>query len=237
MRREVGKYELIAKLASGGMGQIFVARLNGPGGFERLVVIKQLLPHLESRARAVAMFLEEAAVASRIRHPNVCQVHELGEADGKHYLVMEYLDGVTVGQVLSRLLPTGDPRALEFIGGVLEQVCEGLHAIHTALEPDGSPANIVHRDISPQNLFVTVDGVVKILDLGIAKRDGSKIKTRTGMLLGKINYMAPEQILLAPSLSKWPRANLLFVETLTIERSRRSSKSQHRSLRGGLGRR
>ena len=199
MRRAVGKYELVAKLASGGMGQIFVARLIGPGGFERLVVIKQLLPHLESRDRAVAMFLEEAAVASRIRHPNVCQVHELGVADGKHYLVMEYLDGVTVGQAASKLFSKSDPRALEFVGGVLEQACEGLHAIHTAKEPDGSPANIVHRDVSPQNLFITVDGVVKVLDLGIAKRDGSTIKTRTGLLLGKVNYMAPEQILGRPT--------------------------------------
>ena len=198
MAKALGQYELLAKLATGGMGEIYIARLVGPAGFERLVVIKQMLPHLENHERAIAMFVEEASLAARISHPNVCQVHELGVSDGKYFLVMEYLEGVALSRCEGRLHASHSLADARLLIAIAQQTCEGLQHIHQATNADGTPAHIIHRDVSPQNLFVTASGMVKILDFGIAKRQGSQLKTRTGALIGKVCYMAPEQILGAP---------------------------------------
>ena len=187
-----GKYTLVARLATGGMAEIFLARLHGAAGFEKLVCIKRILPHLARDKQFVAMFLDEARIAARISHPNVCQVFELGEIDGSYYIAMEYLEGVPLAcfrRYPADRLP--DPR---LVAGLAVQACEALHHAHQLKNTDGSVMEVVHRDISPQNLFVTVDGIVKVLDFGIAKIQNATIKTGTGAIKGTYAYMAPEQL-------------------------------------------
>src|SRR3954470_11565559 len=188
-----GKYSLVARLATGGMAEIFLARLQGAAGFEKLVCIKRILPHLARDKQFVAMFLDEARIAARISHPNVCQVFELGEIEGSYFLAMEYLEGVPLACFRRRdyygAMP--DPR---LVAGIAVQACEGLHHAHQLKNTDGSVMEVVHRDISPQNLFVTVDGIVKVLDFGIAKIQDARVRTSTGAVKGTYAYMAPEQL-------------------------------------------
>src|SRR4051812_7865173 len=188
-----GKYSLVARLATGGMAEIFLARLQGVAGFEKLVCIKRILPHLARDKQFVAMFLDEARIAARISHPNVCQVFELGEIEGSYYIAMEYLEGVPLGCFRRRaalgVLP--DPR---LVAGIAIQACEALHHAHQLKNTDGSVMEVVHRDVSPQNVFVTVDGIVKVLDFGIAKAQGAHAKTGTGAIKGTSAYMSPEQL-------------------------------------------
>jgi serine/threonine-protein kinase len=188
-----GKYSLVARLATGGMAEIFLARLSGAAGFEKLVCIKRILPHLARDKQFVAMFLDEARIASRISHPNVCQVFELGEIEGSYYLAMEYLEGVPLG-CFRRTDRGGDMPDPRLVAGIAVQACEGLHHAHQLKNPDGSVMEVVHRDISPQNLFVTVDGIVKVLDFGIAKIQDATVRTSTGAVKGTYAYMAPEQL-------------------------------------------
>src|SRR4051812_14366186 len=188
-----GKYSLVARLATGGMAEIFLARLSGVAGFEKLVCIKRILPHLARDKQFVAMFFDEARIAARISHPNVCQVFELGEIDGSYYIAMEYMEGVPLSCFRRRDYHDNppDPR---LIAGIAIQACEGLHHAHQLKNSDGSVMELVHRDISPQNLFVTVDGVVKVLDFGIAKIQDATVRTSTGAVKGTYAYMAPEQL-------------------------------------------
>ncbi len=191
--RRFGKYTLVAKLATGGMAEIFLARLHGDGGFDKLVCIKRILPHLASDPQFVAMFLDEARVAARISHPNVCQVFELGECEGQYYIAMEYLEGVPLSVFRRKdfypMLP--DPR---LVAGFGVQACEGLHHAHLLKSADGELLGVVHRDISPQHLFATTDGIVKVLDFGIAKVQDASARTSTGAVKGTYAYMAPEQL-------------------------------------------
>ena len=197
-RTAFGKYTLIARLATGGMGEIFLARLQGVAGFEKIVVIKRVLPHLAGEDRFIAMLLDEARIAARLSHPNICQVQELGEVEGEYYIAMEYLEGVTLADLLRRLSKAGqvmDPRVAV---AMVTQACEGLHAAHELVDRNGQPTNLVHRDVSPSNVFITTAGMVKILDFGIAKTPDRLSRTRTGAVKGKWAYMSPEQILRHP---------------------------------------
>lgn len=189
--RTFGSYQLIAKLAAGGMGEIFIARLEGAAGFQKLVVIKQLRAHLAEHPELVAMFVDEAHLAARISHSNVCQVHELGQKDGRYYIVMEYLEGVTLSRLAKSLAHPLDRDAFRLIAGLVSQVCDGLYKVHTVRQLDGSKAGVVHRDISPQNLFVTSDGIAKLLDFGVAR--DSRYEPE-GRVHGKLAYMSPEQL-------------------------------------------
>ncbi|HEX3474184.1 MAG TPA: protein kinase [Kofleriaceae bacterium] len=190
---QFGKYSLVARLATGGMAEIFLARLQGAAGFEKLVCIKRILPHLARDRQFVAMFLDEARIAARITHPNVCQVFELGEIAGSYYLAMEYLEGIPLAcfrrDDYDGAAP--DPR---LVAGIAIQACEGLHHAHQLRHTGGSGMEVVHRDVSPQNLFVTADGIVKVLDFGIAKIQGATVRTSTGAIKGTYAYMAPEQL-------------------------------------------
>jgi serine/threonine protein kinase len=192
--RAFGKYTLLAKLATGGMAEIFLARMKGVAGFEKQVVIKKILPQYADDEQFVAMFLDEARIAARINHPNVCQVYELGEVDNQYFLAMEYLEGVPLTTVLRRITKDGRMPDLRLVSALVVQACEGLHNAHELKDLDGQPIGVVHRDVSPQNLFVTVDGTVKVLDFGIAKAQGASAKTRTGTVKGKYAYMSPEQL-------------------------------------------
>ncbi|MEJ7602816.1 MAG: protein kinase [Kofleriaceae bacterium] len=188
--RELGRYELLIELGRGGMAELFVGRLHGAGGFAKLVAIKRILPHLAQDKQFTEMFLNEGRIAAQLSHPNVCSVFELSEDAGELFLAMEYLEGVSWAELVAAL-PPGNVRVTV---GVLAQAAEGLHYAHTLRDVLGRPTSIVHRDVSPQNLFVTVDGVCKVLDFGVSKMLTDGPRTRSGVVKGKLPYMAPEQL-------------------------------------------
>jgi serine/threonine protein kinase len=189
-----GKYTLIAKLDTGGMAEIFFARFEGVAGFEKPVVIKRILPELAEEERFVTMFLNEARLAARITHPNVCQVYDLGRIEGRYFMALEYLDGVPLTSLVRLVRTAPAAGELRLVAGLFLQACEGLHHAHEQRDFEGRPINLIHRDISPQNLFVTVDGIVKVLDFGVAKARTVSAKAISGNLKGKYAYMAPEQL-------------------------------------------
>jgi serine/threonine-protein kinase len=189
----LGRYELLARLATGGMGEIFLARLEGVAGFEKLYVVKRILPHLADDTRFRQMLIAEARIASKLSHANICQVYELGETDGQLYIVMEYLEGVELLPMLRRTSKGVAPLDLGFVAGVIQQTCDALHYAHE-LKDRGESFGIVHRDVTPSNVFLTESGVVKVLDFGIAKAKGASTQTQEGTVKGKYAYMAPEQL-------------------------------------------
>ncbi|HEX3761090.1 MAG TPA: serine/threonine-protein kinase [Kofleriaceae bacterium] len=190
----LGRYELLARLAAGGMGEIFLARLEGAAGFEKLFVIKRILPHLADDERFRAMLISEARIASMMTHANICQVYELGETDGQLYIAMEYLEGVTLLPLLRKRLKESSALDLGFVAGVIHQATDALHYAHDLRERGGDTLGIVHRDVTPTNLFLTDTGVVKVLDFGIAKVKDVSSNTQAGTVKGKYAYMSPEQL-------------------------------------------
>jgi len=195
--RDFGSYQLIAKLATGGMAEIFLARPTGRGP-QDVLVLKRILPHLAEDEHFVTMFRDEADLAHQLVHKNVCQVHAFGEYAGTWFIAMEYLHGVPLSRMMTRLSKAGKMLDLRMVAGIICQACEGLHAAHEARGPDGVLLNVVHRDVSPPNIMVCGDGLVKVLDFGIAKARGANSRTRTGTVKGKNAYMSPEQILGKP---------------------------------------
>jgi len=198
--RDFGAYELIAKLATGGMAEIFLARRTSGGGGNKdeMVVLKRILPHLAEDEHFVTMFRDEARLASRLEHQNVGKVHNLGHVGPTWFIVMEYLHGVPLSRVLTKLAKGRQFLDVRLVASIIVQACEGLHHAHELTGLDGSLLGVVHRDVSPPNIFVTDGGVVKLLDFGIAKARGASSKTRTGTVKGKNAYMSPEQILGKP---------------------------------------
>lgn len=191
----IGRYGVVGRLAMGGMAEILLGRLLGPSGFERVVVIKRVLPHLAQQPSFTSMFLDEARIAAAIRHPNVVQVHELGQDGGELFLVMEYLEGESLHGLMRRLTLFGERLPPALVAHIGAEACAGLHAAHELPDADGNPSGLVHRDISPQNVFIGYDGSVKILDFGIAKAADRITQTEAGTLKGKFSYMSPEQCL------------------------------------------
>lgn len=198
--RALGDYELLAKLATGGMAEIFLARRASGAelSFDDVVVVKRILPHLADDEHFVTMFRDEANLASQLVHDNICRVHKLGHAGEVWFIVMEYLHGVALSRMLSRLSKQRQFLDVRAVAGLITQACAGLHHAHDARGPDGAPLGVVHRDVSPPNILITTGGVVKMLDFGIAKARGAASKTRTGTVKGKNAYMSPEQILGKP---------------------------------------
>jgi len=195
--RDFGSYQLIAKLATGGMAEIFLARPSGPGAHD-VLVLKRILPHLAEDDHFVTMFRDEADLASKLIHRNVCHVQGFGEFAGTWFIAMEYLHGVPLSRMMTRLSKAAKMLDVRMVAGIITQACEGLHAAHEARGPDGALLNVVHRDVSPPNIMVCADGLVKLLDFGIAKARGANSRTRTGTVKGKNAYMSPEQILGKP---------------------------------------
>lgn len=185
------RYRPLLMLGQGGMANVLLAVGSGPSGFNKLVVLKAMRKELVAEDELRQMFLDEARLSARLNNANVVQVHEVVDA-AIPCIVMEYLDGQPLSSLLSK---AGEQFSLPMQLRVLSEALNGLHYSHELREYDGSPLNIVHRDVSPQNIFVTYDGVVKVLDFGIAKAVSSTSQTRTGVLKGKIAYMPPEQIL------------------------------------------
>lgn len=188
-----GKYFLVRKLAEGGMAEIFLAKQVGVEGFEKNVVIKRMLQHLSSVPDFVSMFLDEARLAARLSHPNVVTISDLGHADGCYYICMEYLAGEDFSTMLRTAARRREYVPLHISLRVLAEAARGLEFAHNFTDAAGRPLNIVHRDISPSNIFVTYTGQVKVLDFGIAKAESRITNTTAGVVKGKYMYMAPEQ--------------------------------------------
>ncbi|MBI1946588.1 MAG: serine/threonine protein kinase [Deltaproteobacteria bacterium] len=192
--RKFDRYELLKKLATGGMAEIFLAKQSGLEGFEKVVVLKRILPHLAQDEEFVSMFLDEARIAAKLSHPNVVQIYDLGKADGTYYIAMEYVSGRNVQHLIGKAQQRGEMTPVEHVCRILAGVCDGLHYAHSRKDYDGTPLNIVHRDISPQNVLVSFAGGVKVVDFGIAKASTQLAQTRAGVLKGKYAYMSPEQV-------------------------------------------
>ncbi len=187
----VGRYELVTMLGEGGMARVYLAINRGPVGFNKLVVVKQVRPELAWDREFLSMFFDEARIAARLNHPNVVQTYEVIEDTDQSLLAMEYLEGQTLSDVLRRIGRANMP--LEEHLWILTHVLTGLQYAHDLCDYDGSALGVVHRDVSPSNVFITYNGEVKLLDFGIAKAAGAISATQKGMVKGKIGYGAPEQ--------------------------------------------
>lgn len=191
---QIGGITVLGRLATGGMAELFLGWRTGPSGFRRTVVIKRILPHLSRDENLVTMFLDEARIAATISHPNVVKVEELGQDGEELFMVMEFLSGESASTLTRAVVDRRQLIDLDIAAFIVAEACAGLHAAHETKGDDLHPLNIVHRDISPQNIIVTYDGTVKVLDFGIAKAADRLTKTQSGYVKGKFEYMSPEHI-------------------------------------------
>lgn len=195
LQRWVGRYELIHRLAHGGMATVYLGRAKGKAGFEKVVAVKVIHPHLASEAEFVGMFLDEARIAARLHHPHVVEILDLGESEGGYYMVMEFIEGENLAALVRALASSPEPKRLPItvIMQLLADTLEGLAAAHELCDVHGRPYHLVHRDVSPHNILINLDGWAKVADFGIMKAAGKASNTRTGELRGKLAYMSPEQ--------------------------------------------
>ncbi len=189
-----GRYLLTGRLGAGGMAELYAARQRGLGGFDREVALKLIRPELYEVANAASMFLDEARIISEISHPNVVQVHDAGEHEGVLFIAMEYLRGVTLLHLALQAQEPGEGLPPDLVAALIAQAAAGLHAAHELRDRAGQLRNVVHRDVSPQNLMLTQDGLVKVIDFGVARAEGRLAGTDAGQLKGKYGYMSPEQV-------------------------------------------
>ena len=220
----IGRYQLCFELASGGMASVYLARAEGAPGFQKLVALKRIHPHLALEKDYVEMFLDEARIASRITHANVCSVFDFGETDGEYFIAMEYLVGEPLSRVHRRVVANADQRSSPLLAArmvrVIAQACEGLHAAHELRDADGESLHVVHRDVSAENLFVTYDGATQVVDFGIAHARQRVHHTEAGQVKGTFPYMAPEQMTAAVvdrRVDVWALGAVLW-ELLTLRR-------------------
>jgi len=192
--QRLGRYALLERLGVGGMAEVYLAEQIGAAGFQKKVVVKRILPHLAADRQFVEMFAREAKVAARVSHPNVVQIFELGEQDNEFFIAMEHIDGLTLHRLAASSWEQGWALPVDVVCRTMADAALGLHAAHSLSDEQGRNVNLVHRDVSPDNLMVSKDGVTKVLDFGIAKGDVGGPKTKTGNLRGKIPFMPPEQI-------------------------------------------
>ncbi|MEM7676474.1 MAG: serine/threonine-protein kinase, partial [Myxococcota bacterium] len=190
----IGRFQVLRKIATGGMAELFLARQVGLDGFEKVVAIKRILSHLAHDQDFVQMFQDEARIVAKLHHPNIVQIYDLGKADGTYFIAMEYIPGRNLSSVAKKAKLKGEALPPAHIAHCMSQACEGLYYAHTRHDADGRPLHIVHRDVSPQNIIVAFSGSVKLVDFGIAKAATKIAHTRAGVLKGKYAYMSPEQI-------------------------------------------
>jgi len=189
-----GKYVIVNRLGMGGMAEVFLCRLPGIGGFDKTVVVKRILPDLIEDPNFVEMFLDEARVAANLNHPNIVQVFEIDHIDQVPYMAMEYIKGPSLSQLL-KAARKAKALHLGHFAKIMSASAAGLHYAHNARDPQGNPLQLVHRDVSPQNILVSLEGVTKIVDFGVARARGRLATTQAGTIKGKLRYMSPEQIL------------------------------------------
>jgi serine/threonine-protein kinase len=189
-----GRFDILGRVALGGMAEIFLAREHGAGRGMRPVVIKRILPHVADDPRFVEMFLHEAELAMNLNHPNLCTIYEFGSQDGEYFIAMEWVFGVSITQMHKHLFESNQA-GIEppIVARIACDVADALHYAHQARDAEGRPLKLVHRDVTPDNIMVGFDGKVKLLDFGVAKAASQRLKTEAGMLKGKFAYMAPEQ--------------------------------------------
>jgi eukaryotic-like serine/threonine-protein kinase len=192
MANMIGRYRSIAALGQGGMSEVFLTVSEGPFNFNKLLVVKQLKTDLAEDEQFRQMFLDEARLAARLNHPNVVQTYEVGAEGTRHFIAMEYIDGQALQSVLRRISRKTFPLGAHVT--ILSHVLSALAYVHDLRDFDGSPLSMVHRDVSPQNVIVTYEGQVKLVDFGVAKSSIAVAQTQAGILKGKAAYMAPEQI-------------------------------------------
>ncbi len=191
--RRVGRFTITSHLASGGMAELFIARQEAVGGFEKDLVLKMLQERYAQNARVVEMFLDEARLAAKLNHQNIVHVYDVDEADGIHYIAMEYIHGQTLTDIVRRSVGQGGFLPLEHAIHIVAETAAGLAYAHESRDLGGRTSRIVHRDVSPSNILVTYEGLTKIVDFGIA-RVQDQIREESGMRPGKVSYMSPEQV-------------------------------------------
>ncbi len=196
--RRLGKYELICRLSTGGMSEIFLAYQKGLAGFRKLVVLKQILPDVRGQEDFVRLFLDEAKISAAFNHPNIAQVYDLDIADGELFLAMEFVHGATLIEVAKACGEARQPIPIGFTLAIARDTALALHYAHTFVDPAGNKRPVIHRDVAEKNIMVTYDGVTKLLDFGIAKQLGRQTRTTVGMIRGTSGYMSPEQVLGEP---------------------------------------
>ena len=196
--QRVGKYQLLRKLATGGMAEVFLARAEGPMGFQKRLVVKRILPHFIEDENFVGMFLAEAKLAAELDHPNLVQIFDFGEAEGQYYLAMEFIDGPNLRALNVAARAVDKPLPYALAARLMTSAAEGLHAAHELRDDRGQLVNLVHRDISPDNILIARNGTVKVVDFGIAKAAGRASETKQGIVKGKLAYMPPEQLAREP---------------------------------------
>jgi eukaryotic-like serine/threonine-protein kinase len=189
-----GKYFLLERMNVGGMAEVFRAKAFGVEGFERLVAVKRILPNIAEDKEFIEMFVDEAKIAVQLNHANIAQIFDLGVVDGSYYIALEHIHGRDLRSIFDRCGSQGAPMPVAQACFVVMKVCEGLDYAHNKRDQAGNELNLVHRDVSPQNVLVSFEGEVKIIDFGIAKAAGKGSKTQAGILKGKFGYMSPEQV-------------------------------------------
>src|SRR3989338_5707931 len=193
-KKKLGDYLILEKIAHGGMAQIYKAQTTDPKGTGRLVVIKRILPHISSNKDYISMLVDEAKMASQFSHGNIAQIYDFGRVDDDYFIVMEYVDGKTLGEIFKAFQSRPEAIPIDILVYVVMQVCQGLEYMHSRKDPQGKSLGIVHRDISPQNVIVSHSSDVKIIDFGVAKAFDRESYTESGVLKGKFAYMSPEQV-------------------------------------------
>lgn len=193
--QKLGRYILLSEIASGGMATVFRAKLLGIEGFEKEFAVKKILPHWSHNREFVDMLIDEAKVLVHLHHNNIVQVFELGKEGESYFIAMEFVDGFDLRKILNHMKKSGQRLPLDLVLYIMKQICLGLDFAHTRKGRDQKPLNIIHRDISPQNILISLEGEVKITDFGIARVVGKSSQTATGVLKGKFSYMSPEQAL------------------------------------------
>jgi len=188
-----GKYLILDKIATGGMAELFRAKITSVEGFEKLVAIKKILPNLTQDSNLVNMFIDEAKLAAMLTHQNIVQIYDLGSMEGVYFIAMEYIHGKDLRVLSNKSKEKGLPLPLEYALYITSRICSGLDYSHNLKDFQGNPLKLIHRDISPQNILVTYEGEVKIVDFGIAKVARKTADTREGLIKGKVAYMSPEQ--------------------------------------------
>ena len=223
---EFGKYVFLDKVGAGGMAEIYKARVAGPDGFEKILVIKKILPAYAQNRAFIKMLIAEAKVSSALQHANIVQIYELGEIDGQYYIAMEYVFGADLLRVLTDCTRGGAKPGAGLVLYIISEICKGLAYAHEATDTKGRPLNIIHRDVSPSNILMSYDGAVKIMDFGVARADLERANkdrrqnTASGVLKGKLGYMSPEQVIGAEidRRSDIFALGIILFEALTLKR-------------------